>query len=1205
MNHLLKPANRRPIIGVLASWQVYARTLNTLLSLILRGLGDAARARECNTLMACGLVSDFSTSIRAAWPLLSPEMDFLPVGHWNTDGLIVIAPLESDSAQSQYIRELLEIGHPLVFVETSEMGPAVCVDNAGGIRQALAHLKAHGHQRIAFIGGETGRQGDSLERLQAFQAGCRELGLKSTSRLLCDGHFTTPGGYAAMRQILENKARFTAVLACNDESAVGAMQALRESGRRIPQDVAVIGFDNRFEARTQDPPLTTINQPAYEIGWQSLELMLLRLAQPGQVNADAVTRVSTQLVIRESCGCKPGSISTSPSYIGIPQSDWSESISTAVFAQVGQLRLETIHKLSVGLVDGFVLSLEQADPAPFQAALQETLEQVKTLDEDAHAWQVAIQYLRQRWLELNGAGPQDGQVPAPQIRAQSPNTATAPDVLEWLDQARMSISACAQYQLLRFFSRQNTFTQQLSLMSAELSETVELGPIQAILDRYVPGLGIRHARLVLFEPGLPDAGQSELDPVAWSLLLETDAGASGSFSQRFPTRSFPPAGLYPDVPSYQLALLPLLIQKKPAGFVAFDAATLGPCLAVVRQVASSLENIRLYREAAEGRQLAEEASRLKSRFLSTVSHELRTPLNLIVGWSEMQLNESGADAAKFAGRIHTSAQHLGRLIRDVLDLASSDAGQLRLTCEPLNLDEALQMVIETGQQLAAEKGLDWKTNIPAQLPLVWGDRTRLQQITLNLISNAIKFTAQGWVMLQISVLDGQVEVAVRDTGLGILPAEQAWIFDEFRQSERTTSRGYGGLGLGLAICKRLVELHGGEVGIHSTGEEGAGSTFYFRIPILENAGPAPASSQDKVLILTGKAEAGEPIRARLQRAGFAVEQQAVDDVPDWLSRLLVSPPGAMVLDEPLAAKYGWELLKVFKGNPGTANIPVLFYSLDGESETGSMLALDYLMKPVGSGELLQALARQGWVSGEQGQAKTILVVDDDPGMLEMNTRMIQAHFPGHRILKARDGRVALEILSKEQVDLVLLDLMMPEVDGFGVLAQMREWRSTRETAVIVLTAKTLTDADMARLSQGVAMVMGKGLYGAQEMFAHIEAALAHSNRLGSESQRLVRKAMAYIHENYAGSITREELARYVNASDGHLARCFRQETGLTPMIYLNRYRINQAQALLATSRQSVTAIALGCGFSGVNYFSRVFRQETGLSPLAYRRKHQP
>lgn len=1167
MSHLSHPAHRRPIFGVLASWPVYSGTLNTLLSPILRGLYDAAQARSCNLLVACGVASDFSPGVKAAWPIESENVDFLPVGPWNTDGLIVIAPLQAGREQLQFIEQMQAAGHPMVFAETSEIGPAVCLNNEGGIKSALRHLQEHGHQRIAFISGPTGWPGDGRERLQAFLDGCRELGLENHPHWRGDGQFTTPGGYNAMRQILAQDDSFTAVLACNDESAVGAMQALRDAGKRIPQDVAVVGFDNRFEARNQEPPLTTVNQPAYEIGWQALELLLSRLA--GKAGPDTIERVPAQLVIRESCGCKPAEppFNTPPGQVA--EADWVNTISAAVFAQVGQLRLETVRRLSAGLVEGFARSVAEASPRPFQFALQAIFNQLEPLEEDAHAWQVAIHLLRQRWLEQN-----PGDHP----------------VREWLDQARMSISRFAQRQLLRYFARQNQFTRQLSLMSAELSETVSLEAIQPILDRYAPALGVGHAHLVLYE-------SAPADSLAWSVLP-----GSEKISWRFPTRSFPPAGLYPDSPPYQLALLPISMNKKIAGFVACDAANLGPCLEIARQVASTLENIRLYREAAEGRQLAEEANRLKSRFLSTVSHELRTPLNLIVGWSELMLKEPGADAVQFAGRIHTSAQHLGRLIRDVLDLASSDAGQLRLTCEPLDLAEALQMVAETGRQLCAEKGLEWRVDIHARLPRIWGDRTRLQQVVLNLVSNAIKFTSQGWVELRLRQQEERLEVSVRDTGLGIAPEEQPWIFDEFRQSERTASRGYGGLGLGLAICKRLVELHNGQIAVESTGREGEGSNFYFHLPILEESPAPPASQPQTVLILTSQPNAGQPIRERLQRAGYAVEQQAVDEMPDWLSRLLIAPPGAVVLDESLAARYGWELLKVFKGNPHTANIPVLFYNLDEQRETGSMLALDFLMKPVAPGDLLQALARQGWVSGESGQPRTILIVDDDPGVLEMNSRMVQDHFPNDRVLKAYDGRAALEILGKVPVHLVLLDLMMPEVDGFGVLAQMREWESTRETAVIVLTSKTLTEADMARLNRGVAVVMSKGLYAAHEMLAHMEAALSRDLRLGTDAQRLARKAMAYIHEHYTEPLTREELARHVNASDGYLARCFRQETGLTPMSYLNRYRVRQAQSLLTSTRQSVTAIALACGFSDVNYFSRVFRQETGQSPLAYRKR---
>ncbi|MGB8982462.1 MAG: helix-turn-helix domain-containing protein, partial [Anaerolineales bacterium] len=291
--------------------------------------------------------------------------------------------------------------------------------------------------------------------------------------------------------------------------------------------------------------------------------------------------------------------------------------------------------------------------------------------------------------------------------------------------------------------------------------------------------------------------------------------------------------------------------------------------------------------------------------------------------------------------------------------------------------------------------------------------------------------------------------------------------------------------------------------------------------------------------------------------------------------------------------------------PSTEDIPVLFYSLKPKDETGTMLALDYMSKPVGSSELLKIISRQGWSAATaQGQTKTILIADDEPGFLEMYADMIQSQSANYHVLKAHDGREALDMLRSTHVDLVLLDLMMPEIDGFGVLAQMREWESARHTAVVVLTSKTLTEDDMTRLSHGVATVMSKGLYDAKEMLSHVEIALARNKKLGTESQRLVRKAMAYIHEHFTEQITREGLARYVNASEGHLARCFRQETGITPVVYLNRYRVNRAKMILTTTDQSITAVALAVGFADNNYFSRVFRQEVGCSPLVYRREHR-
>jgi YesN/AraC family two-component response regulator len=214
--------------------------------------------------------------------------------------------------------------------------------------------------------------------------------------------------------------------------------------------------------------------------------------------------------------------------------------------------------------------------------------------------------------------------------------------------------------------------------------------------------------------------------------------------------------------------------------------------------------------------------------------------------------------------------------------------------------------------------------------------------------------------------------------------------------------------------------------------------------------------------------------------------------------------------------------------------------------------------------------------------------------------MVQSQSPAYRVLKARNGREALARLQETSVDLVLLDLMMPELDGFGVLEAMREVKATQQTPVIVLTAQTLSETDMARLNQGVATVLGKGLFSVEETLAHVEAALRRGRKLGSEAQRLVRKAMAYIHTHYTETLSRESLARYVGVSDDYLTRCFHQETGLAPMTYLNRYRINQAKLLLTEGRLNIAEVAEAVGFSDSNHFGRAFKREVGMSPSAYR-----
>ena len=297
----------RPTIGVLAGWQYYwTATPLSYLNPIYRGICQAAADLGCNLLLGCGMGASATSAdpLRPAWPFPASDSDFLPIGPWNTAGLIAINPLHT-AARSRDLQALIAAGHPVIFVASGEPGPTIVADNAAGIRAAMQHLVGHGHRRIAFIAGSPeDMAGDTGARLRAYHAALQEFGLAADERLIAYGRHISAGGYAAMRQILETGAPFSALLASNDESALGAMQALAEIGLRVLQDVAVIGFDDRPESGVQEPPLTSVAVPLFEMGYQAVT-QLLRQIQ-GEPLPSAPVEVATHLVIRESCGCGRG-----------------------------------------------------------------------------------------------------------------------------------------------------------------------------------------------------------------------------------------------------------------------------------------------------------------------------------------------------------------------------------------------------------------------------------------------------------------------------------------------------------------------------------------------------------------------------------------------------------------------------------------------------------------------------------------------------------------------------------------------------------------------------------------------------------------------------------------------------------------------------------------------------------------------------------
>lgn len=1187
----------RPTIGVLAGWQIYwtARPLSYL-NPIFRGIRQAAADWGCNLLLGCGLGPTASAGdpLRPAWPFPSPETDFVPIGPWNTDGLIAINPLHSET-RSRDLQSARERGHPVQFIGSGETGPTIVADNAGGILAAMEHLVEHGHRRIAFIAGSPEDMlGDTGARLAAYRQALARHGLDADERLVAYGRHTYDAGAAAMRQILGANAGFTAVLASNDESAFGALQALRDAGLKVPQDVAVIGFDDRPECAVQEPPLTSVHIPLVQMGYRAVELLLRQIG--GDAAPVEPVQVATRLVLRASCGCgwnAHRAPRTAALISAEPAADRPErlarAMAEAILAETQKTNFAAVQARCQRLIAALIAGVEHRDLPGFQQTMAELLRESAAEGNDTHVWQTAISLLSNESPAL--------------FTAWEQRPATRDLARELLDRARVAISAAMLRQHQQYVVDRSWTDGRVGLLTARLLTALDETQVYQILAQHLPEMGIRTAAVALFE------AEGD-DPAAWSSLRVVTAADRPT--QRFRTRAYPPADLCAGEQPFSQALLPLVSPHGQLGFAAFDTTHLELYGAIAQQVAGALNTAQLYRAATEGRRLAEEANRLKSRFLSTVSHELRTPLNLIVGLSGMLLQGNAEQRAPLPPatradieHIHGHAQHLGGLIGDVLDLASSEAGQLRLTHEFVDLGQELRLVAETGRQLAADKGLAWRADLPESGPWVWGDRTRLRQVALNLIYNAVKFTATGEISLQLKADEGSVAVSVRDTGIGIPPEEQEAVFDEFRRSERSITRGYSGLGLGLAICKRLVELHGGAISLYSSGQDGAGSTFTFTLPTVPPPAQRPpqsathAATNQDVLVLTHHAGAGERLRDHLQQRGFAVHMALMEQPADWQSRLAASSPAAVVLDVSAASDQAWRVLRAIKSNPATQGMPVLLYTLSPDS--GSVLELDYLTKPIELAELTRALDQHWLNAGAAGPGRTILVVDDDPHTLEMHGRIVQAHSPANRVLTARGGREALALLERERVDLVLLDLMMPEMDGFEVLEALRARAATRAIPVIVVTGQTLTEADMIRLNRGVAKVLGKGLFGLDETLAHIDAALARRRELSSEAQRLVRQAMAYLHEHYAEPISREDLARRVGLSDDYLTSCFHKELGLTPIAYLNRYRVQQAKQLLAYTHKSITEIALDVGFSNSSYFSRIFRRETGMSPEAYRR----
>ncbi len=514
------------------------------------------------------------------------------------------------------------------------------------------------------------------------------------------------------------------------------------------------------------------------------------------------------------------------------------------------------------------------------------------------------------------------------------------------------------------------------------------------------------------------------------------------------------------------------------------------------QVAIAIDNARSYELSMQAVKEMREADRLKSQFLANMSHELRTPLNSIIGFSRVILKGIDGPTTDLQQQdllaIHNSGQHLLGLINDILDLSRIEAGKMELTFDEVNLPELVASVMSTASVLVKDKPITLNRVLPADLPTVRADAMRIRQVLLNLLSNAAKFTDEGSITVKAEVLENvsghrEISVSVIDTGPGISQEDQKKLFQAFSQVDASPTRKSGGSGLGLSISNHLIQMHGGRIGVIS--EPGKGSTFYFTLPAFRGKASSDTLQNERVILAIDDDPQVISLYERyLQPQGYQVVP--LSEPSRALERVRQLKPFAITLDIMMPGYDGWRVLNDLKSNADTKDIPVIVCSIVEEQEKGfSLGAADYLVKPILEDDMLNSLDHLN----TDGSIRDVLVVDDDPNDLRLIGRMLSEH-GRYRPTLAEGGRKGWEAILARKPQALILDLFMPDMDGFAILEKISSTTTLRNIPVIVLSGGDLTEEQQQQLRDYGQRMLQKNALDQRQLIATLERALERAKK---------------------------------------------------------------------------------------------------------------